>query len=454
MGKRHAAGDGLFPEPWFGKLLLVSLLVMLNLPVVFTAYTGMDQYGFFTLEPLAEQPWPLVASVILSTASALTGYRVYRLLRQKQNLYAGNRYGAYQRSAVLFGVPVFLAFGPLFFLTGYNDKPTALAVAGILSTSLCITAALSDRDSRLDPALARLWFIAGLAFILVFLILCVVAMLVLYLVEQTPSTGNFFWTWKFAWTELGYPAEEFNQRHRNGLLAYTIAGSCYMTVAIGGSLLGAILGWARVGPQKSVDPSPEVPIDPEQPDLLSELMNDAQQASSDPPEFLVTLNGSETGITRSQYQGLLAEKDRLLRNIGLLVDKASGAAFARRGGRWEKIPFRGRRKGPFLLLCIYARHPGKRFTTGELEVLLQADLPGRDGFNVSDFFAQLQKRAPLVAVERDGEGSYMPDTVDVCFLDQCPVPQGENGPAEPSGHDLIVAHNGANTGLTRSISVE
>ena len=451
MDKRHAAGDGLFPEPWFGKLLLVSLLVMLNLPAVFTGYTGMDQYGFFTLESASAQPWPLVLSILVSTASALAGYGVYRLLRQKQTLYAGNRYGAYQRSAVLFGVPVFLAFSPLFFLTGYNDKPTALAVAGILSTALCITAALSDRDSRLDPVLARLWFIAGLAFILVFLVLCVAAMLVLYLVEQTPSTGNFFWAWEFAWKDLGYPEEEFNQRHRNGLLAFTIAGSCYMTVAIGGAFLGAILGWARPGQHSGAEPGSPLGATQDPGKALADWVGEGQTTAQEPPEFTIALNGLESAISRSQYQSLLADKDRLLPRGGLLVDKAAGTAFARSDSRWKRISFRGKRKGPFLLLCLYARHPGKRFTTSELEVLLQADLPERDGFNVSDFFAQLQKRAPQVKVERDSEGSYMPDTADVCFLDHCTAPQGEGGPAEPSTHDLIVVPDGANTGFAGSI---
>ena len=235
MNETNAGDDGLFPAPWFGKLLLVSLLVMLNLPAIFTGTTGMDQYGFFTLDATAARPWPLIFSILVSTASALTGYGVYRLLRRKQTWYAGNRYGAFHRSALLFGVPVGIAFAPVFFLTGYNDKPTALAVAGILSTSLCITAALHDRETKLDPVMARIWFIACVSFILVFLTLCVASMLVMYLVEQVPSTGNFFWNWSFSWSDLGYGAEEFNQRHRNGLLAFTLAGSCYMTVAIGGS---------------------------------------------------------------------------------------------------------------------------------------------------------------------------------------------------------------------------
>ena len=56
--RRIATGDGLFPEPWLGRLLLVSLLVMLNLPAIYTGTTSMDQYGFFTLEATANPLGP------------------------------------------------------------------------------------------------------------------------------------------------------------------------------------------------------------------------------------------------------------------------------------------------------------------------------------------------------------------------------------------------------------
>ena len=425
MQVKYPVGDGLLPAPWFGKLLLVSLLVMLNLPVLFTGTTGMDQYGFYTLEPVSSQPWPLVLSIVVSSVAAGVGYIVYRFLRKKQTWYASNRYGAFHRNALLFGVSIGVAFAPLFFLTGYNDKPTALAVFGILATSLSITAALSDQGTRLDPVMARLWFIAGIAFILVFLILSVAAMLVMYLVEQSPSTGNFFWAWEFSWNDLGYPAEEFNQRHRNGLLAYTLAGSCYMAVAIGGSLLGAIMVWVRPIPKQGSSPGAAETIPRDQPGPVPGRSEDGQIPPQDLPEFMVALNGEETAISRTDYENMLAEKDHMLRNARLLVDKASGTAFAKTGGRWKKIPFRGRRKGPFLLLCVYARHPGRRFTASELEMLLKSDLPDRDAFNVSDFFAQLHKRNPLVPVQRDDHGTYIPETARVCFLDRWPAPEPE-----------------------------
>ena len=424
MQTPRSADNGLFPAPWFGKLLLVSLLVMLNLPAISTGTTGMDQYGFFTLDTVSERPWPLVLSLLVSTASAITGYAVYRLLRRKQTWYAGNRYGAFHRSALLFGVPVGIAFAPVFFLTGYDDKPTALALAGIMATCLCITAALNDRETRLDPEMARLWFTSCIAFILVFLALCILAMLVLYLVEQVPSSGNFFWTWEFSWTDLGYPPEEFGERHRVGLLAYTLAGSCYMTVAIGGSLLGAILAWSKSGSKpggyglQSVGPSLLG-----QTGAVLDTLDDEASVPQYSPEFLISHNGDESAISRSQYEKMLAEKDRLIPDARLLVDKASGTAFARTNGRWRRLSFRGKRKGPFLLLCVYARHPGRRFTTSELEMLLKSDMPDREGYNVSDFFAQLQRRTPLVPVQRDDHGTFIAESAKVCFLDHRSSPQ-------------------------------
>ena len=54
-----------------------------------------------------------------------------------------------------------------------------------------------------------------------------------------------------------------------------------------------------------------------------------------------------------------------------------------------------------------------------------SDLYGRDGFNVSDFFAQLQRRNPLVPVRRDDYGTYIPESIKVCFLDHWPASQAE-----------------------------
>ena len=73
-------------------------------------------------------------------------------------------------------------------------------------------------------------------------------------------------------------------------------------------------------------------------------------------------------------------------------------------------------------------------------------MPDRNEFNVSDFFSQLQKRAPLVPVQRDAEGTYIPETAKVCFLDRhLPSPQTTGqitGGTSPSQEDFSGPANG------------
>ena len=393
---------------------------MLTMPVFFTATTGMDQYGFFTIGPVAARPWPMALSIALSLLTAAAGYLAYQFLWRRQWRFTGENWGPFRRNALLLGAPVALAFAPGFFLTSYGGKPTMVAIAGLMAGSLCVIAALNDREMRLDLGLARILFASCIAAILVFIALSISAMLIMYFAEQTPSTGNFFWRWESSWSDLGYPAEEFNSRQRNGLLAFTLTGSGYMVVVLGGALLGAVLRWANpkqrmeadeASPDEAMDISPgsngPTPASPGLPEVKD----------SEKPGFTLFLNGREAHITAEEYARLVADKDALPGKAALLVDKVAGSAYVKDGENWTRIRFSGRRKGPFLLLCILARHPGTRFANGQLEVLLRMELPERDTLNVSDFFAQLQKRCPLLPLKRDSGSVYLSDSAGICFLD-------------------------------------
>ena len=403
-------------SPPYSGLLLTSLMVMLNLPVIFTLITGMDQYGFFTLDPVAAQPWPLALSLVLSISAAGAGYFLYRFLWSRRSWFVGSGWGPFRRNAVLFGAPVALAFSPGLFLTSYGRIPTGVGVAVLMAGSLCITAALKDGEMQLDSGMARIWFGTAIAAILVMLALSVFGMLMLFSADHLTPTGNFFWTWEFSWSDLGYPPDQFSQRQRDAALVFAMAGSGYMIVALGGNMLDAIIGWARTpGPPLDSRPQHRLPhrsspisgrpadgatgrsprdFIEEAPGWAAPILENLgspQYSVPDEPWFIAVLNGHETEISRSQYERLVAEKDNLLHEAGLLVDKVSGNAFAQSRSGWQRIPFRGKRKGPFLLLCIYARHPGKQFTISELETLLEADLVDREDPNVGDFLGQLQK---------------------------------------------------------------
>ena len=429
----RAGGDNLaptpvtdWPQPWLGRLLLVSLLVMLNLPMTFTLITRTDPYGFFTLKSVSAYPLPLVLSTGLSSALALVGYVCYRWLRGRQRWFTGGRWSPLTRGAVLCAPPVLLAYLPIIVLSSHGWKPTHLALGAVIAGALTVIHALRDSEMSLDPAQARYWFICALGSILVFLVLCIGAMVVLYEVKQFPASGNMLWTWEYRWSELGYPPEEYDTWHRDGLLAFTAIGVAFMIAALGGSMLGSILRWIRADAPSAYVKRPEAPEWAAA--VLHQLWEMPAPAPTD-TAYSASFGGSEVVLSKKQYALLVGSKEDLLYEADLIIDKVTGSVLKRTQGGWSRINFRSgetcesRRSGPFLLLCIYASHPGKRFTNAELRGLLQEDLPDRPALNVTDFFNQLRKKRPSLPVARYGDSTYLPESFKVCLLANSDVPR-------------------------------
>ena len=452
-GQRGRGPGGIGPEgsdmpaPWLGHLLLISLLVMLNLPLFFTTITGTDQYGFFTLGPLAAYPLPLALSTVLSTALAVAGYACYRWLWRRQWWFTERRWSPLTRGAMLSAVPVLLAYAPSVVLTSHGWKPTLLALGALVAGALCVTHALRDSEMDLDSVQARYWFICGLGSILVFLVLCIGGMIVLYRIEQFPASGNMLWAWEYRFSELGYPREEYHSRQRDALLGFTLTGTGFMIAALRGSMLGSILRWTRSVEGGGI--ARRTPATRQQyPDAPPWVARIARQIESLSPstgneaEYVAVFNGYEIEITAGQYQRLVGAKFDMLHDVDLLVDKAAGNVFLRTDGTWAKLDFRVRgkasaiRSGPFSLLCIYARSPGKRFANGELRTLLDRELDNHAEINVRDFVFQLLRRTPRLPVGRDATGSFLDETANVCFLDLQRSPT-DNGGAQTNGPQLL-----------------
>ena len=157
----------------------------------------------------------------------------------------GANLGSLQEGAILSTAPVLLGHAPAILLTSNGGKPTHIVVAVLMAGALTITHALKDAEMKVDPSYARFFFAAALSAILVFLCLAVVGMMVLHASEQMSAMGNMLWQWDYRWEDLGYPREDFDQLQRDALVCYTITGSTYMIVALGGSMLGTIMPWTR-----------------------------------------------------------------------------------------------------------------------------------------------------------------------------------------------------------------
>ena len=128
-----------------GGVLFVSLLVMPNLYLFYCLNTGMDLYGFFTLEPVSAYPLPLVLSTLLSSGLAVAGYGLYRWLWRRQARFTGEGWGPFRRGAVLMCAPVLLTYAPMIALAHHGDKPSLIGIPGLMAGSLCVTHASETR---------------------------------------------------------------------------------------------------------------------------------------------------------------------------------------------------------------------------------------------------------------------------------------------------------------------
>ena len=322
--------------------------------------------------------------------------------------------------------PVLLTYSPMIILAHTGDKPSLIAIPGLMAGALSVTHALRDPEMKLDPTLARYFFIGAFTWILVSLILTIGAMFVLYVVERAPPSDNLIWTWEYEWADLGYPPEEYQQHRRFALVGFVLTGSGFLIAVVGGSMLGAIMRWTRA-PQYDAPRSPPSQRYLEAPAWLARVALQLESVGPSGPEdvdYVAVFSGYEIRITRRQYEGLVAGKEDLLQDFNLIVDRVSGDVFLRTDGTWTRLDFRirdtsaGIRSGPFSLLCVYARYPGRQFTNGELRAMLSPDLADRLTVNVGDFISQLRRRRPRLPVEQDDNTTFIPDSVRVCLLDQ------------------------------------
>lgn len=233
------------PAPWVGGVLFISTLGMLNMPLIFTVITGMDQYGIFTIDALARRPMPLILATTLNIAMTLVGYMTYRRLWMRQERFTAAAVGPFKRALALIMPPVLVAFAPSIIFASDGGNPLGIVVAFLIIVSLSMTTALGDRQMRLDPSLARTWMSLAFATIVALLVLSMSAMWIIHEGEQVPAQRNLFWDWNYEWHELGYSPEEFGLRQNDALRIFTPAASAFMIGVLGIPMLGAMWRWAR-----------------------------------------------------------------------------------------------------------------------------------------------------------------------------------------------------------------
>ena len=431
-------------------LLGVSLLVMLNNPIIFIAQTGMDQYCFFGYAPLAHRPIPLVLTLLLNIFLCLIALTVHTKLWRWQHEGAGRSLSAGQRISLVVGVPILLAFAPSFMLTTTAAKSYFFLVSALMFSWLGLTMGLRERLFTISRTVSYFWFSGALAHIIVLVVLTMSGMFYFYNLEQVAPTRNWFWEWEISFSTLGYPPEEFPQRRREALLLYLFIGTFFMAFFLGGNLLTSILSAGRQsrGGERSLDRRPPVPQsvpDPDQgmgrshqfeniPEWAASIADQLRDVDRHPGwvAYRLKVSGKEVLLSTAQY-GALCGTDGLKRlsQASLVVNKENGTVY-RKGaatGSLAEVQFQQGRI-PFVILCLLANAPGNEYPNKQITEQVECELRNARRFNVSDAISSLSERMGETYVRRTSSGTSMPGEVKVCFIEKLREPHAApwNGP--------------------------
>ena len=455
-----------------GKWLLVSLLVMLNLPIVFAVITRMDLYSLYSLRSLEwvlslYGVYALVAMALaIGIVTAGLAYALYKQLHKNCSGAVLKGWSAFYCHLLTIGLPMAIAMLPGLLLVANQGKTYFLIVGPLLAGGLGVIAACADERINISPDMARLYFVAAVFAMGGLVGLTVQWTFSLYGAEQIVPTDNSLWQWQINWNTLGYPASEFAQRQRDSMLIFAIMTSVYMVivgirmlVAFSGrmhgeedegqkeddalsliGLFGLALGFRRresgeSEEDKEIVSAPALPAYPPLPEWGVEVLKRLEWREGDAADYFVVFDGEkEVGITVRQYDNLLIDKDIILSEADLLVNRAMLDAFSKIEGSWERVHFRARRgterepSGPFSLLCVHAQNPRHRFEHHDLDRLLKDEMEGSGTINVAEVRNALKERkvtlddgseVDAIPLEYDPEDrggtSFISDGVKVCY---------------------------------------
>ena len=294
------------PPSALGKLLLLSLFVMLSTPLCMTILTGIDQYSLFSLELSCSVPTLtllVVLSLIINAISVLLAYQVYcfiwqpgtswvrfvwgpimvliRFFLQREENPAETKQNPFTQFAVAVGVPVTIAMLPSILLVNTYTKPYFVIVGLLIAIGLSISGALTHPDVKLDPGVVTLWYGTAAGGVIVLMGLAVAVTIYFQIAEPTPPTGNSIWSWGDKWAPLGsqedddvprtpgsnpgstpqelrYWPDDYERRQLEGNLLFGLTSIAYMVTVLGGYLLYSISVFARKIPVQASTPDKQV----------------------------------------------------------------------------------------------------------------------------------------------------------------------------------------------------
>ncbi len=225
------------------ELYFVSMLVVLNAPLMLTATTRMDPYNFFSFPWLESASLAIMLVVLFNLALSVVAWLVFLLLRQW--LYRENRMrlGGFMRGVLTAFLPTMLVFICIVLLANPGGWIGFGVPLLIIPGAFLGMLALTEGDVVPNEQEKFWWTIIAFEIIIVLSLIGAAGVIVAYydpsLTFASPEE-NVLIPWKLDFEALGYPEDEYLERFRIGMLCTYILTILYLAVFVGGYLVVTI----------------------------------------------------------------------------------------------------------------------------------------------------------------------------------------------------------------------
>ena len=225
-----------------GDLLFVTVFFQLSIPLLHAPLTRMDAYGIYSLGSFAGTSIPFTLSLITNLLVAMIAGLMFRFIDRWQHSGPKEEGNTFSRAAwtVLPPIALVYAFLLAFSSVGFWIVGFVLftPVAGVLTTLVV----LREKGSTIGDWDRKFMLCTATSVVIVLSALGLAGIVVTYLQPSSydVSEQGLFFSWATDFDALGYPQQEYSERARLAVAWTSLSMLTYMTLVIGGRLIGTI----------------------------------------------------------------------------------------------------------------------------------------------------------------------------------------------------------------------
>ncbi|MCX7974048.1 MAG: hypothetical protein N3B16_06040, partial [Candidatus Aminicenantes bacterium] len=238
----------------YGALLLISLLVILNSPLLVTSYTGIDPYGTFLFFPKNSKLWAIVIDMafnffLASLSTTLFFWIIIEWAKRKPQDVISSTF-------TTVCIPLAVVYVIATLLSSRGTESFLLIAFFPLLAGLLAIVGYSHPNNKLDLFTSKLLFVLSIIFMVIGFILAMGG-LIYKLYEFSKITPiNFFesllWKRSFRWQALGMTPEEYIEKLKMGFTWMVLTVSIYLELAIGFNVAITIYQYQYIPASKDI----------------------------------------------------------------------------------------------------------------------------------------------------------------------------------------------------------